>query len=673
MSEYKYLFQPLKVGNLVLQNRVIFGPHVTNHWPNHLPDDRTVAYYEERAKGGVGMIIIGASPVDETANYAPFVQCGLWSDDCIPGLRKIADATHKHGTPLCVQLVHPGIHQEPEYDPDGHVAVAPSEIPAIEIPFNIPKELSVDEIHEIQDKFAAAAERAQKAGLDGVEIHGAHGYLLSAFLTPLKNKRTDQYGGSLENRARFLLEVMSKVRERVGPDFVVGCRISSSDMIDGGVEPEDIAKVAAMMEAADNMDFLHVSVGLYRSMSVMIPSHVSGLEPGYQADLTAEIKAAMKSTPVFMVGRINDPMLVDRLIADGSADACIIVRELIAEPEFVNKARENRIDDIRPCAYWNQSCLAHIFMGMRVGCQMNAAAGNELKLGKDTLVKAATPKRLLIVGAGPAGLETARVAIERGHQVTIFEKGTETGGQLNMMARMPGRSEVRNWMDWLLRQVESSGKGDIRLGSEITAENIDEILAAEAPDEIIVATGARAAADGRSSVTTEPIPGHDLPHVFTYEDLLGAEPAGEIGKRVLIVDELADRIAPGIAQMLADAGHDVEIMTRWPSIGHESLVRWGDLAPVYEALDELGVQTTTDSWLGSIEAGYVTAFNIYSMREWQIDVDTVIFSTMKYANNALAKLIGDRANVPVHLVGDAIAPRQVADAVADATKLAYEI
>lgn len=574
MSDYKYLFQPLKVGNLVLQNRIIFGPHVTNHWPNHLADERTVAYYEERAKGGVGMIIIGASPVDETANYAPFEQVCLWSDDCIPGLRKIADASHSHGTPICIQILHPGVHQEPMYDPEGHVSVGPSEVPAVEIPSSFPKELSVEEIHAIQEKFADAAERAKKAGLDGVEIHGAHGYLLSAFLTPLKNKRSDQYGGSLENRARFLLEVLSKVRERVGPDFVVGCRISSSDMVDGGMEPEHVAEVSAMMEATGNLDFLHVSIGLYRTLSVMIPTHASGLQPGYQADLTAEVKAAMKSTPVFMVGRINDPMLADRLIADGSADACVMVRELIAEPEFVNKAKENRIDDIRPCAYWNQSCLAHIFMGTRVGCQMNAATGHELKFGKDKLIKAAIPKRLLIVGAGPAGLETARIAIERGHQVTIYEKSTETGGQLSMMARLPGRSEVRNWMDWQVRQVESSGKADIRLGAEITAGNIDDILAAEAPDEIIIATGARAAADGRSSITTEPIPGHDLPHVLTYEDLLKSEPAGGIGNRVLIVDELADRTAPGLAQMLADAGHNVEIITRWPSLGHESLARW---------------------------------------------------------------------------------------------------
>ena len=618
------------------------------------------------------MIIIGASPVDATAQYSPFTQCALWDDACIPGLANIATAVHAHDTKLCVQILHPGVHQMPDHDPAHQPSVAPSQVPAVEEPSCIPRALEVEEILAIQEKFADAAERAQKAGLDGVEIHGAHGYLLSAFLTPLKNKRTDEYGGSLENRARFLLEVLAKVRARVGDDFVVGCRISSSDMIDGGMEPEDVAEVCTMLEAAGHLSYVHCSIGLYRSLQVMIPTHYSGLEPGYQSEFTAQVKSALKDLPVFVVGRINDPMLADSLIADGTADACVMIRELIAEPEFVNKAQEDRVEDIRPCAYWNQSCLAHIFMGIRVECQMNAAAGRELELGKQQIRPAATPKHVLVVGGGPAGLEFARIAAGRGHRVSIHERGTELGGQVNQLARLPNRAEVRNWVDWLVNQANANASVDIQLSSEVTEANFDDIVAATKADEIVIASGARAAADGRSSVTTEPIPGHERPHVLTYEDLLhGGDLPEAIREKVLIVDEMADRIAPGLAEMLAENEREVEIMTRWPSVGHELLFKWGEMANVYESLDSLGVKCTSNAWVSSIGEASATAFNIYSGREWEVDADTVILVTMKYSNTDVVQLAKKRASIPVHTIGDALTPRQVADAVLEATRLAH--
>jgi 2,4-dienoyl-CoA reductase-like NADH-dependent reductase (Old Yellow Enzyme family) len=561
----------------------------------------------------------------------------------------------------------------PEHEAEHQPSVAPCQIPAVEKPSCIPRALEIDEIHAIEDKYAAAAERAQRAGLDGIEIHGAHGYLPSAFLTPLKNKRTDEYGGPLENRARFLLEILDKIRTRVGKDFVVGCRISSSDMVEGGMEPEDVAEVVKLMEATGQLDYIHCSLGLYRTLAYMIPTHYAGLEPGYQAELTAQIKAAVTDLPVFVVGRINDPMLADQLIADGSADACVMIRELIAEPDFVNKAEQGRIDEIRPCAYWNQSCLAHIFVGTRVECQMNGAAGRELEFGRKQLRAAATPKHVLVVGGGPAGLELARIATTRGHRVTIHERGGELGGQVNQLARLPNRAEVRNWVDWLVRQVDGNASVDIKLGSEIDSENIDGILAATQADEIVIASGARAAADGRSSVTTEPIPGHDRPHVMTYEDLLQGSVPDTIGEQVLIVDELADRIAPGIAHMLAEGEHQVEIVTRWPSVGHELLMQWAELPHVYETLDSLGVKFTPNAWISSIGEGSATAFNIYSARDWEVAADTVILVTMKYSNTDIVRLVKERSSVPVHTIGDAVAPRQVADAVLDATRLAHAL
>jgi 2,4-dienoyl-CoA reductase-like NADH-dependent reductase (Old Yellow Enzyme family) len=672
MTDYKYLFRPLSVGHTVLKNRIICGPHVTNFWPDHLPDERTTAYYEERAAGGVAMIIIGASPVDETAKHRPFMQCGLWNDDCIPGLRDIAEAVHRHDSKLSIQLAQPGIHQTPG-DYEEWPLVAPSQIPAVEAPFRIPRELEADDIRVIADKYADAAERAQKAGLDGVEFHGGHGYLLWSFVTPIKNKRTDEYGGSFENRMRFFLEVIDKVRTRVGKDFIVGCRISSSDMAPGGMEPEDVAEVAKALEATGQIDYIHCSLGLYRSAHYMVPSHYSGLEPGYQGDLTGQVKAALKTIPMFLVGRINDPMLADQLIADGAADACVLVRELLAEPEFANLAEQGRIDDIRPCAYWNQGCVSRIFLGFRAGCQMNGATGHELEFGKKQLRPTAAPKHMLVVGGGPAGLEFARIAAARGHRVTLHERSNALAGQARLFARLPGRSEVRNWIDWLVRQVDGHAGIEIRLGSELNSGNIDAILEAAHAGEIVIASGARAAADGRSGITTEPIPGHDRPHVLTYEHVLSDSVPDTVGDRVLIIDELADRIAPGIAEMLAESGHEVEIVTRWTSIGHEFLPVVLETPFFYEKLDVLNVKRTTDTWIASIGEGSATAFNIYSGRDWEIAADTVVLVTTKYSNIEIGRLIKQRASVPVHVIGDALAPRQVGDAVQDATRLAHRL
>jgi len=302
---------------------------------------------------------------------------------------------------------------------------------------------------------------------------------------------------------------------------------------------------------------------------------------------------------------------------------------------------------------------------------MNAAAGRELELGKKQLHPAATPKHVLVVGGGPAGLEFARVAAGRGHRVTVHERGTELGGQVNQLARLPKRADVRNWVDWLVGQVNGSPSVEIQLDSEITEDNIEAVLASTQADEIVIASGARAAADGRSAVTTEPIPGHDRPHVLTYEDLLsGGGLPDTIRDKVLIVDELADRIAPGLAELLAENGREVEIVTRWPSVGHEMLFKWGEMANVYESLDTLGVKNTPNAWISAIDEASATAFNIYSGREWQIDTDTVILVTMKYSNIGVAQLVKTHASVPVHTIGDALTPRQVADAVLEANRLA---
>jgi 2,4-dienoyl-CoA reductase-like NADH-dependent reductase (Old Yellow Enzyme family)/thioredoxin reductase len=673
MAQYQHLFSPLKIGPITIKNRVIFGPHVTNQWSEQfLATPRAKAYYEERARGGVGMIIIGAAPVDETADYYPFTQPGFFKDEVIPGMREIADAVHRHGAKIVQQILHPGVHQIPERDPN-HPGRAPSQIPAIEEPFYIPKELEAEEIIEIEDKFVSATERVRKAGLDGVEIHAAHGYLHWAFLTPLKNKRTDEYGGSLENRFRFLGETLTKVRARMGRDFVIGIRILSSDMFPGGLDVDDAVQIAKMIEATGTVDYISVSMGLYRSLHFMIPSHYSGFEPGYQGEFTRKLKAEIKSLPVFQVGRINDPALAEHIIAEGGADAVVMIRELIAEPHFASKAHDGKVEEIRPCMYCNQKCLAHIFTpGAHVECNANPVTGEEFKWsGGLSPGRVATRKKVLVIGAGPGGLECARIAAERGHNVVVYEKGSVVGGQMLMMCRLPGREEPKNFLDWLERQAKSWG-AQIKLGIEITPQNVDDILSREKPDVTVVATGARAAADGRSGLTTEPIPGWESKNVFTYEHLLRGD-GNSVGKRVLIVDELGDRIAPGIAEMLATQKKEVRVVTRWPSLSHHWSFFWNEMPWIYGKLDELGVEITSSAWIKEITGSGVNCFNVFSAREWTVAADSVVLVTMKYSNTDLYKLLKGRGVKPLYLIGDAKAPRQIGEAVRDGYSIAREI
>jgi 2,4-dienoyl-CoA reductase-like NADH-dependent reductase (Old Yellow Enzyme family) len=670
MSVYSYLFRPLEIGPITIKNRVIFGPHVTGHWSaDFLPTPRAKAYYEERARGGVGLIIVGAASVDETADYYPFTQHALFKDEVIPGLREIADAVHAHGTKIIQQIVHPGVHQIPERD-TFHPGRAPSQIPAIEEPFYIPKELEIEEIVEIQDKFARATARVKRAGFDGAEVHLAHGYLPWSFLTPLKNKRTDHYGGSLENRFRFVRELLEKVRSAVGKDFVVGGRVISGDMYPGGLEVEECVEIAKMVEKTGTVDYISVSSGLYRSLQVMIPSHYAGFEPGYQGEFTRKIKSEL-SKPVFQVGKINDAALADHIIASGAADAVIMVRELIAEPHFVKKVEEGRAESARPCIYCNQKCLAHIFIpGGHVECNVNPTAGEESRWAAGSPGKARDRRKVLIVGAGPGGLECARTAMERGHDVVIYEKESFVGGQMRLFRTLPGRSEPGNILDWLEREVGRLG-AKVKLSHPLTEATVDTILAAEKPDAIVVATGSRAARDGRSGLTTEPIPGWEGSNVFTYEDVLNGAP-DRLGKRLLIVDELGERTTPGIAEKFAE-GRKITIITRWPNVFHMWGLYWNEIAWVYGRLDELGVRVVPSSWVKEIRSGAATCFNVFSSREWDEATDSVVLVTMKYSNMEPYKLLKARGLKTVHLIGDAKSPRHIGDAIRDGYAAAREI
>ncbi len=671
MADYKYLFTPLKLGPIVLKNRIVCAAHGLQAADpvTFMVTERAKAYYEEKAKGGAALVVLTSSSVDEHADYFPANNFAFWSDDIIPGLRELVEICHKYDCKFFAQPSHPGVHNICHVQVD-EVPLGPSQVPGIEVPNQIPKELSIEEIWEIQEKFVKAVERCVKAGVDGVELMCAHDKLPWAFVSALSNKRTDEYGGSLENRARFMLEVVHKVRARVGRDVPIGIRMNVNELEPGGLDIEDGIKVVKMFEATGLLDWIGTVNATYKSIAFELSPFAAGFEPGWAGEFSRKVKAEVK-LPVAVAAKINDPGLADRMIAEGKCDYVYIARALIADPHFPRKAMEGREEDITPCIYCNQGCVARSFNrattnGIR--CTVNPAAGDEVRWGSWTFEKAARRKQVLIAGAGPAGLECAMVAAQRGHAVTVYEKETEAGGQARLIKRILDHTMPQTFLDYLENQVRKLGV-KIHFGAEITEATIDEVLAKEKPDVVIVATGARPARDGRGSITTEPIPGWDKPHVVTYLDILlgTAEP----GRKVLIVDELADRITPGIAEMLAEEGKEVEVITRWECLS-PNLRIWLDEPYAMGRLDELGVKITPNSWVKAIDQGSVECFNIHSGREFAVTADTVVLATMKYSNVELVKLLKER-NVECHLIGDARAPRWILTATHDGYKMGREL
>jgi len=673
MAEYKYLFTPLKLGPIVLKNRIVCAAHGNQVADpvTFLVNERTKAYYEERARGGAAAIILVSSSVDERADYYPATNFALWTDDIIPGLKELVDICHKHDCKFFVQPSHPGAHNVCHVQVD-EVPMAPSQIPAIEFPNQVPKELTREEIWEIQDKFALAVQRCIKAGVDGVELMCGHDKLTWAFFSLLSNKRTDEYGGPLENRFRFMGELINKVRKVTGRNFPIGIRVNITELEPRGLSLDEGIKIAQMFEATGQLDWLGCVLATYRSMPFELSPFYANFEPGWAGEFTRKVKTAVK-IPVSVSGKINDPGLADKMIAEGKVDYVYLARSLIADPHFPKKAMEGKDEDIVPCIYCNQGCTARCFSGARgttngIRCSVNPTVGEEVRWGSWTFQKAPQRKKVLIVGAGPAGLQCAVTSAQRGHNVVVYEKENEIGGQARLIKKLPNHTMPQTFLDYLDRQLQ---KLDLKLNmrADLNRNNIDEVLAKEKPNVVVVATGSRPAKDGRGSLTTESILGWDRENVCTYEDvLLGTS---KLGKKILIIDELADRISPGIAELLTEQGKEVEVVTRWASLS-PNLVWWIDAPFVMGKLDTLGIKITPNSWIKEITEKGANCFNIYSTREFEIVADNIILATMKYSNTELFSVLKEKG-IECHLIGDSRAPRWIWNATHDGYKLGREI
>lgn len=671
-SPYPRLFSEWQIRSTTVSNRIVFAPTC----PTWVADpyegvftDQAVAYYEERAKGGCGLIIIGGTIIHREALYSEFIFPGLWDDKQIAGLAKVADAVHKHGCKLACQLLHVGLrampvlNKDPAHDFDAQwYMVAPSQIPPGEYPnAPMPKELEEHEIEEILDAYESSARRAIAAGLDGVEFHMSHGYLPWQFLSPLYNHRTDGWGGSYEKRLRFPLEAMARIRRAIGDEPFMGYRINSTSFWPGDLELEDIQRIVADFEAQSDVDYVNLSAGVHHSY-IHTPMTY---EPGWERGYTKAVKE-VSTKPVLLVGRITHPKVAEDILAADEADAILLARQLFADAEWGVKARDGRADDIRRCVAANY-CWRSVIRGGRVQCVYNPEVGREARWGSGTLVPAAERKRALVIGAGPAGLEYARVAAARGHEVVVVEREPEAGGHARKQSLLPGRKEYGQIARWLERQATGNG-AEIRLGTEVTEERLDGLL--DGVDHVVVATGSSYRRDGWQGQTAAPIPGWETGRCVSWDEVVtgDASPSGS----VVVIDDLQDAPGPLTAVKLAQDGCSVRLVTRWPMIGMETIPEVYYLW-VRQQLYESGVEVVPDLFPTAIAGREVTFINVYAPdRVTTMKADWIVMSTGRLSENALYHALRARG-VSVEMVGDAVAPRGTYEAVFEGHRQARKL
>ena len=629
------LFSSFDLKGKTVKNRCVVPAMVTNYCtPDGEATERFLAYHEAKAKGGWGLIITEDYAVYPLGRGFKFV-AGLWNDKQIEGHKALPERVHKHGSVILAQIYHAGRQtSEPVINA---APVAPSPIPCPFSP-NVPKELTVSEIRDIVGKFGDTALRAKQCGFDGVEVHGGHGYLVAQFMSLYSNKRFDEYGGNLENRAKFPVEIVKDIRAKCGNDFIIGFRISIDEFIEGGRTMEDTKAIVKMLEKA-GVDIIHASAGVYASADKIVPP--SYVKHAWIADLAAEIKKSC-SIPVITVGRINDPHVGNSVIESGKADFVAMGRASLIDPGMPNKAKDGKLGDIRQCIGCNFGCLGLLFTNNPIKCVLNPELGNEYK----GLPKTSAPKKIAVVGAGPAGLEAAIYAAQAGHDVTVLEKDSRAGGQFYLAAIPPCKGEISVFIQWQLNQLAALNV-PIKYNTEATAD----YFSANKFDQIIIATGAKPA--------MPPIPGADLPHVVTANSVLAG--TANVGYNVVVIG--GGQVGAETANHLGVQLKNVTLVEMLPVIAPDEALapRWHLLS----SLENRKVCVRTNTTVGEIKQGSVVLKTGNSTSE--IPADSVVLATGSTPNNALAEQLTAKG-LPVKVIGDA----NKVGIVLDATEQGYQ-
>jgi 2,4-dienoyl-CoA reductase (NADPH2) len=543
----RFLWSPIRLGPVTVRNRIVFSAHLTNYAVDGRPSEQHAAYYEARAAGGSGLIITEEHSTHPTDwPYEKLIHG--FHRDVIPGYRRITDAVHRHRTPIFAQINHNGGQASSMYTRRAVWAPSPVADPLFR---EVPKAVDEHEIAEIVAGYALVAEHCAEGGFDGIELQCSHSSIMRGFLSPATNRRTDGYGGSLANRARLLLDLVAAVRGAIGPELALGVRLCGDELIEGGTTIDEAVRVAQMVEATGQVDYINTSIGVATASLFMIEASMH-VPPGYALFIPSAIRKAV-DLPVVGVGRFKDPLQAERALAEGHCDLVGVVRGQIADADFAAKARAGATEQIRLCLSCNQECVGRMGLNRWLGCIENPRTGKEATVAAAP-ARVHRPKDVMVVGAGPAGLQAAIAAARRGHRVTVYERDAAAGGQVRLAATVPNRAELGDLVRNQLTDCRRLGV-TIEYGVGVWPGLVDE----RQPDDVIVATGAEPARPWW-------VP-PDQPNVVDVRHVLdgSAEPFGD----VVVVDEIGFHHATSVAELLADRGAHVEIVTNGMVVGQD--------------------------------------------------------------------------------------------------------
>jgi len=653
MTQFPHLFSPVTLRGQTLKNRLFFPPHGTSLVEDGKVGDRLVAYHEARAKGGVGLVIVeGMSMHPSFDNPGKYISGG--EPDVVPGFARLATALHGYDCKVFGQLFHPGSSNRASADGSKRAAFAPSDVPHDRyglIPYPAPNAW----IWEVIEAYGRAGGHMREAGFDGVEVLASMGYLVAQFLNPRTNLREDEFGGSFENRMRFLVEVLKAIRARSDDETVIGIRVSADEFAEQGLNVDETLEICAAIDGSGLVDYVNVIGGYSASASGWLHVFPSMAVPqGQWAPQAAAIRARI-SKPVLVGGRINQPQLAEEIVAGGQADMIGVARALICDPDFAAKAEAGRVDDIRACIGCNQACVGHRLAYYPVSCIQHPETGRET-LYEHKKGPAATRRKVLVVGGGPGGMKAASVAAERGHDVTLIEKEGQLGGQARLAQMLPDREEFGGIVTNFVREMELAGV-KVERRTEATAD----LIRARAPDHVIVATGA---------LPRRPeIEGAEDAHVVDAWSVIRGE--ANVGGSVVVADWSCDWVGIGVAKKLARDGCRVRLAVNGIAPGAQinEIVRDQSIGELHK----LGVEVITHAGLYGADKGTVYLQHIIN-REPIIceEVDTLVLAQGHARVSGLVRDL-EAMGQPYTLIGDALSPRTAEEAVLEGLKTAMAI
>ncbi len=658
MTSHPRLLSPLQLRGQTLRNRIVFGAHTNNMADQGLPGVRMEGYFLERALGGAGMIVTEPVPAHRTGVLTRGNMLHE-SDDIIPHFQRITEKVKDAGAVICQQIYHVGAHGDsdlsfaPHWSPSGGPSYHDSDGS---------HKMTEAEIEELLAAHLAAAVRAQKSGFQGVEVWAAYHSLLDQFWTPWSNQRDDKWGGSLENRTRFSRTLIENIRWACGEDFIIGMAVSYSTAYSATLSAENLCEIIALHDATGHVDYVTVGAGSYLEFDAIIPPFTHGEK--LTTPMTAQLKALVKHAKITSEAGVRTPENGEQIIASGEADLVSIVRGQIADPHLARKTTEGRAEDIRGCISCNQMCWGRRSRDYWISCLVNPSVGREFEWGGDRFQAAVLPKSVLVVGAGPAGLEAARGAAERGFRVEIVEALSVIGGQFRLAGMQPRRAQILELMDWYERQFTKLGV-TLRLNTFLDADEV----AAHPAEQVVLATGSLPdeKAFQRWLPHLESLPGHELGGVWSPEEVMRRE--ARLGDTVIVYDEGSNWRGVGTAWALAEAGKQVTIVTPEAFVGKE-IARTAADGAARRRMVQLGVVFKTEACIARWHGNGATVVNLLTGDKEVITASGLVMAT---TNRAFDPFPEGFAGKQTLRIGDCVAPRLAAYAFHEGRKLALNL